>query len=466
MTKKPTYEELKQRLKEIEEKLSFTMTAPLADKLSSKESENRYRHIFENVSVGLIEKNFSELKLSIDKLKTNGVNNFRKYLDQHPEFVRHAAQKLKIINANSEALKLYGAANIEELLSSLDKIYTPDSLNTFRELIIAIAENKTHYEAEVVNKNLSGEKRNILLKIALPADKNSEDIMLVSMMNITKQKKLEAQLRQAHKMEAIGTLTGGIAHDFNNILSIIIGNTELALGDVPEWNPAHLNLEKICSASLRAKDIVRHLLYFARQYEYIQKPIKLIPIIKDALKFLSSTIPSSIEIRKSINIISDTIVADHALIHLVMLNLCNNAAHAMENSGGILEIDVTNTVRKEVSTSNSPEAAKGHYIKVIISDTGEGIKPEIMNKIFDPYFTTKEIGKGSGMGLPVVHGIVKKHSGDILVESEPGKGTVFTLLLPLAKETSIKGKRTIEELPTGDEKVLVIDDQPAKADYK
>jgi two-component system, cell cycle sensor histidine kinase and response regulator CckA len=243
--------------------------------------------------------------------------------------------------------------------------------------------------------------------------------------------KLEAQLRHAHKMEAIGTLAGGIAHNFNNILGVILGNSELAMDDVPEWNPAYFNLQEIRKASLRAKDFVRQLVSFSRRTDLERKPIRLIPVIKDSVKFLRATILKHIDIRQNIEEAYDTIIADSTQLHQIMINLCTNAFHAMEKTEGILNIGIQPVVVDEDSHSVTCDLNPGDYIKVTVSDNGQGIAPDVIDRIFDPYFTTKEIGKGTGMGLSVVHGIVKSHDGMISVESKLGKGTSFNVYFPV-----------------------------------
>ncbi|MDY6987061.1 MAG: PAS domain S-box protein [Thermodesulfobacteriota bacterium] len=284
-----------------------------------------------------------------------------------------------------------------------------------------------------------------------------------NIMDITERKraeaekaKLETQLRRSQKLETIGTLSGGIAHDFNNILGIIIGNAELALDEVPGWNPAHFNMEEIKTASLRAKDIVRQLLTFSRTVELKKEPLQLIAVVKDSLKFLRSTIPTTIDIRRNIQAKDDIIMADPTQIHQVMMNLCANAAQAMEKTGGVLSIDVENVT---LDAEAFPDLPRGRYVKLTVSDTGPGIAPEIRDRVFDPYFTTKDVGKGSGMGLAVVHGIIKNHSGAISVDSESGKGATFTILFPLTAEKPQRKVETLEEIPRGTETILFVDDE-------
>jgi PAS domain S-box-containing protein len=269
-------------------------------------------------------------------------------------------------------------------------------------------------------------------------------------------KKLEEQLLQARKMESIGTLAGGIAHDFNNILSSVIGYTELALYEAKRGTLQHENLGEVLKAGDRAKDLVKQILTFSREVSQEQKPIQVKPIVKEALKLLRSSIPTTIEIKEDVQS-NSLVIGDSTQIHQILMNLCTNAAHAMEDDAGLLTISLSD----EVLVSNGPDLKPGPYINVTVTDTGHGISPDVMEKIFDPFFTTKEKGQGTGMGLSVVHGIVRSHGGNIYVYSEPGKGSTFKVYLP-AIGRSLKPKEMIEKpIPTGTERILFIDDEPA-----
>jgi len=278
--------------------------------------------------------------------------------------------------------------------------------------------------------------------------------------DITYPKELEGQIRQTQKMDSIGTLAGGIAHDFNNILGIILGNTELALDDVPEWNPARLYLKEVRTASLRAKDVVRQLLSFARKTKLEKKPLNIRPIVKESLHLLRSSIPTSIEIRQNIPGDVDTILADPTQINQVLINLCTNADHAMPD-GGIIAVTLKNLEIDENTAAQNPELKPGPYVNLAVSDTGKGISREEIDRIFDPYYTTKDIGKGTGMGLAVVHGIVKGHNSIIEAESELEKGTTFNIFFPVVEKEAVVETETHETLPTGDERILFIDDEAA-----
>ena len=276
--------------------------------------------------------------------------------------------------------------------------------------------------------------------------------------DITESKRLQSQLQQARKMESFGTLAGGIAHDFNNFLGIIIGNTELAMDDVPKWNPAHLNLEEILEASLRARDVVRQLLSFARRTRLEKKPVNISIIMQESIKLLRSSIPTSIEIRQNIPKDIDTILANPTQINQILINLSTNAHHAMPY-GGILEISLKNVELEEDRATQYPDLNPGRYVNLKVSDTGHGISAMEMDRIFDPYFTTKGVGKGTGMGLSVVHGIVKNHGGAISVNSELGQGTTFSIFFPVVEKQTAIETEPVEELPTGNERILLVDDE-------
>ena len=271
--------------------------------------------------------------------------------------------------------------------------------------------------------------------------------------------RLRSHLQQSQKMEAIGTLAGGIAHDFNNILGIILGNAELAMDAVPEWNPARQNLDEVSRACLRAKDVVSQILAFSRKSKTEQKPLNIASVVTESLKLLRASIPTSIDIRQHISNDMNNILGDSSQMHQIMINLCTNAAHAMEVEGGILEIALENTELDEDALSLYSELNPGPYVHLRVSDTGDGIIPEIIDRIFDPYFTTKDVGKGTGLGLSVVAGIVNAHHGRISVESKRGKGNTFNIWFPAVEEGIKEEPKEAQELPAGTESILFVDDE-------
>jgi PAS domain S-box-containing protein len=278
------------------------------------------------------------------------------------------------------------------------------------------------------------------------------------------QKKMEDQLLQAQKMEAIGTLAGGIAHDFNNILSVIIGTAELLNLSSAVVDPTRKGLIQVLSACERARKLVSQILAFSRHGKQEKILISLKPIVKESQEFLRASLPSLIELRHYLEPEAGTIMADPSQMQQVLMNLCVNAGHSMEKDGGVLQIKLSNTTLTEEDTRFDPDVEPGDFVKLTVSDTGHGMEPSVLERIFDPYFTTKERGKGTGLGLSVVHGIVKSHGGMIKVDSEVGKGTTFTIFLPRAMGFEKLEDTPLQPLAMGIEKILFVDDESALAD--
>jgi PAS domain S-box-containing protein len=276
--------------------------------------------------------------------------------------------------------------------------------------------------------------------------------------------RLEGQLRQAQKMEAIGTLAGGIAHDFNNILSAVGGFTELALMKLPQDAEASKDLEKVKAAAERATDLVRQILAFSRQSENEKIPLQISSIVKEALQLMRASLPATIEIRKSIDNTPESIMADPTQIHQIVMNLCTNAMHAMQTEGGVLEVGLTRVSLAAEEASAKNLAAPGDYLRLTVADTGCGMDTRTRERIFDPYFTTKSKGKGTGLGLAVVHGIVDSHGGAIEVSTTPGEGTRFDVYFPIAASRSLQTEATPAEDLRGQERILFVDDEPMLVD--
>jgi len=279
-------------------------------------------------------------------------------------------------------------------------------------------------------------------------------------------RRMEEQLHQARKMESLGQLAGGIAHDFNNILSSVIGFSQFALKhEITSDSEARDSLEEILKAGYRAQDIVQGILTFSRKTEADKKAVKLSEVIAEVLKFLRASIPKSIRIHLRIGAHADTIWASPSQMAQVVMNLCTNAEHAMRGDVGELTIISDTTVPDTDSTTNPLIVKPGKYVRLTIKDTGCGMEPEVMKQIFEPYFTTKAVGEGTGFGLAVVHGIIADHEGDIRVSGKPGQGTKFEILLPLY-EDEIKEKRQDQgPLPQGNERILLIDDEEQVIKY-
>jgi len=274
---------------------------------------------------------------------------------------------------------------------------------------------------------------------------------------------LQKQLIQSQKMEAIGTLAGGIAHDFNNILSAIIGYTEILLADAPKHSDLQGNLNNLLKAGFRGRELTKQILTFSRQSEFESKPIRVKPLIKECIKFLRASLPATIEIRQDLKS-NATVMADPTQIHQVIMNLCTNAAHAMHEKGGILNIRLAEVELDSDFASRYQDVFPGKFLRLSVDDTGCGIPSDTVDHIFEPFFTTKEKGEGTGMGLSVVHGIVKKYHGLITVSSDPEKGTGFNVFLPVI-ETNAISDNDKEEIPlSGTERILFVDDEHFQVD--
>jgi PAS domain S-box-containing protein len=274
---------------------------------------------------------------------------------------------------------------------------------------------------------------------------------------------LETRLQQAHKMEAIGTLAGGIAHDFNNILTAVLGYTELALDDAEDGGLLHNNLQEVIVAGNRAKDLVKQILAFSRQAEQELRPVQVELIVKESIKLLRASLPSTVEIDQDIQSHSATLT-DPTQIHQVVMNLCTNADHAMRDTGGTLTISLSTVAVDSEFEARRLGINTGEYLCLRVGDTGYGMPAEVMARIFDPFFTTKEPDKGTGMGLSVVHGIIKSHCGAITVQSEVNIGTTFKVLLPIIRSQVNPSADSGGGLPTGNERILFVDDEKTLVD--
>lgn len=283
--------------------------------------------------------------------------------------------------------------------------------------------------------------------------------------DISEIKTLEAQLRQKYKMEAVGLMAGGIAHDFNNILTIIMTNLELMHRKMTEDNPLLTRLEQAKLASQRASDLVKQILTYSRQGKHNLKSVQLAFIIEESMKLLRSTTPASIEILTQIDLAAknEKIEADSTQIEEVLINLCTNAIHAMGEKG-LLTVALKKEVLQAGSLPDHPNTITGHYLKLTVSDTGSGMTRDVIDKVFDPFYTTKPAGQGTGMGLSISHGIVNKHNGYFTVSSAPGQGSSFSIYLPIIESVQPPAPEKIcTDLPRGSERILLIDDEESLA---
>ncbi len=321
------------------------------------------------------------------------------------------------------------------------------------------------WTGHITEKGKDGKERELEITISPVRDSDGAISNYISIgRDVTREYTLEKQLRQSQKMEAIGTLAGGIAHDFNNILSAIIGYTELARFEMNTECIEKEYLDRVLKSCKRARDLVQQILAFSRQRERERKPLHISPIVKETMKLLRASIPSTIEIRQNIKSTNDMVLADQTEIHQILVNLCTNASHALEETGGIIEIGLDHLYIPGDEQGIGADLAPGSYIELRVQDSGCGMGADILDRIFEPFYTTKETGKGTGMGLAVVHGIVKSYGGEITVDSAPGSGTRFAVYLPQVDLDDTPSDVQVKPTPHGEGTILFVDDEELLVD--
>ena len=367
---------------------------------------------------------------------------------------------------NQRFCELFGYTRDEGLALTVWDIISPEEVERFREQVLGLLGAD---EATPTRGGFHAMRKNgTSLMVEFFASRVSyqgQAAIQGAIRDVTEQERLKQQLIHTQKMEAIGTLAGGVAHDFNNILSAIIGYSELAAREMPEGSRAHQSIGHVLKAGTRARELVKQILTFSRQNEHERKPLIIGPVVKEALKLMRASLPSTIDIRQKIAAGETTVLGDPTQVQQVLINLVTNAGHAMRDTGGVLEVGlVEETVTPEMAARH-PDLKPGPYVKLTVADTGTGMPSELLERIFEPYFTTKEQDEGTGLGLAVVHGIVRNHGGAILVSSVPLIGTIFHVYLPMIRKAG-QQKRPAPQtsLPAGHERVLFVDDEEELVD--
>lgn len=399
----------------------------------------------------------NELKIAQSAIQ-NSEQKLKNLLESAPIGVFIANQGV-VSYANQSLSQMYGYSSNEEIeglsLGSLfshggldDGLY---ELNSSRDLC-----SKEYSSLKAMRKD------NHIFDVSLYCSRlsqESESELLAFVIDKSQEIALRNQLLHAQKMEALGTLAGGVAHDFNNVLTIIMGNAEIALTETTRNQDVSLQMNLILEASGRARDLVSQILTFCRKGEQQKKPLNIVPIIKETVKFLDASLPATINVQSKIQACDSMILGDPVQIHQVMMNLCSNAGYAMRTKGGVLEIGLELRENFEPGLIGNPILKSGDYLKLTVKDTGPGIDPEIRDRIFEPYFTTKAPGEGSGLGLAVAHGIVSSHSGLIRIDETYDHGACFEVFFPIIESVETLKDEEADSNLSGNQRIMVVDDE-------
>ncbi len=432
-----------------------------------RESGKRFRSVFENAAVGMAlvdpEGHMLQTNSAMQTMLGYSDDEFRtmRFADfTHPGDIDMSLENVSGIYSGerqkNDFEKRYIARDGREVWVHVSLAMVSDEAGRPRYHVGVIEDINMRKRAEMDSERLLAElesrvqERTAELQRAYDRLKEETD----------ERNRVEQQLLQTHKMEAIGTLAGGIAHDFNNMLAVVLGNAELALDDLDDRPGPKQNIKEIIRASKRSTELVRQILTFSRKTEQEKIPFNLIPLVKETHNLLRSSLPATIHMQLNIKTTSDTIIGDPSRVQQVLMNLCTNAAYATRDKGSLL-IELSSTAFDHADEMPEADMKAGNYVKLVVRDSGTGITEEVQKRMFEPFFTTKEAGHGTGMGLAVVYGIVKSHGGAISVESRPGEGSTFAILLPCAGSPVKEAREQAGVVPGGNERILFVDDEAA-----
>ena len=361
---------------------------------------------------------------------------------------------------NQAFMKIFGLTDYSEVIGKHPETpYGDDSRERIRSILRQCVDRSSMINVTDLMA-LTQDQRERHLNIWLqPTQFWGSPAVIGFMIDVSEELELRSHLNQAQKMEALGSLAGGIAHDFNNVLFAITGYTELALSSAPAGSKLNGQLQQVLGAAGRAAELVKHILTFSREREQEKKPLIIGPIVKESVNFLRASITQNIEIRRNIGADLHTVNGDPTQIHQIIMNLVTNAYHAMKNTGGTIGVSLDEVDLSPDFVKARPGMLPGTYQRLRVSDTGHGMSPETLKRIFDPYFTTKEVGQGTGLGLSVVDSIVRDHGGAITVQSVPDEGTTFEVYLPIIMDKKQSSDETEPVAPLGKGRILFVDDE-------
>lgn len=418
---------------------------------------------------------FNQMTLDLQRT-TVSVDFLNSILGSVIDAIIVADPSLKIRTVNRSVCEILRCREEELVGKQVDIIFPAAEATRFREKVSELTDGVGFMIYETRFKTKEQQLVPVFIGGSVIRDREGATINIVfTGKDITEIKKAEKaaealrdQLRRSQRLEALGTLAGGIAHDFNNILMVISGFTEVALSKIPSDSPLSSYLQNVQKAGRRASELVDQILTFSHQREEEKKPVQVSSLVKEVLKLLRASLPTTIEIRQRIDPDPVNVWADPIQIHQVIMNLCTNSAHVMQEKGGILEVTLEGIELDSDHAVRHQQLKPGSYLKMTVTDTGHGMEPHILQRVFDPYFTTKEMGRGTGLGLAVVHGIVTSLGGAITASSEPGKGSTFTVYLPVIESGTVAMTTDIEYevIPMGHDSILFVDDEQDLVDLQ
>jgi len=439
-------------------------------RLTREESENattNYFEIYSKLETKVTDRTRDIKRLQ--KLLEQKARELEIMLDSTPGMIFYKDLEQNIIRANREFAKIAGLPVQKIVGKKYSDVFPEYKEDGLKKDLDVIQKGKPLLNQKESINTIKG-KRQIRIERVPYKDINNKVTGIIGFaLDVTdlekaeeEKRKLEAQLQRGQKMETIGTMAGGIAHDFNNILGTIMGFTEISLCNAEKDTELYDNLQQVLQAVGRARDLIKQILTFSRQTARERKPVQVKLIVDEVLRLLRASLPSTIKIHGDIQ--SDALVlADPTQIHQILMNLCTNAGHAMRDEGGVLEVKLVDVDLDADNTVCHSDVKPGGAINLTVRDTGCGMPQQVLDRIFDPFFTTKETGEGTGMGLSVVHGIVRTMKGTITVDSEPGHGSTFKVYFPVIEKRLEPQVGDVEVVPTGNERILFVDDEPALA---
>jgi PAS domain S-box-containing protein len=428
-----------------------------------EERERRYRELFDQVPVGVWEEDLSGVKGILDGLRARGVTDLAAHFKANPSDVVACAMAARVLDVNANACETAGAKDKGELIANLHKVLLSDTMDDFAQELVQLFDGRRITLVEGWNGTLDGGRRWVVVRGVVAAGHEADwSRVVITTVDVTERRQareekaqLQERLRHAEKLEAVGRLAGGVAHDFNNILAAILGFAELSIEGTSPDSPIHDNQLHIREASRRARDLIRQILTFGRRDRAEQRPIDVAVVVGEALALARAGIPATVEVASHIVPATGAVLADPTQLHQIVLNLCSNARDAVGERGRIEVTLAPVQVGAEV-----PELPLGRYVQLRVRDDGAGMDEETRARLFEPYMTTKGRHGGHGLGLAVVHGIVAGSGGAIRVESAPGQGTTFDVYLPRLEQAATVAAAGPAEVPRGNERVLLVDDEP------